>query len=81
MNIGKWIKKTIKATLPFSGDKTKIALWVLGLVGLQEVSGVPVEEIMAGLASPGGAASGGLVLLLVGLVDKYLKKKYPAPRF
>lgn len=77
MKFEKLLKKLIKNLLPFSGDKTKIAGWILGLFGLQHLAGLDIGQIIALLASPEGGLTGGVGLLVVGLLDKYLKAKHP----
>jgi len=73
----KLIRRLLKWALPFSGDKTKIAAWILGLIGIQNLGAVDLTELIALLSTPSGGLGGGVALLLVGLLDKYLKKKYP----
>lgn len=74
--MGKTLKKLFDFALPFSGDKTKLAAWILGLGALKDM--VPSEAIDALIAalSSGPLNYGALALLVVGIVHKQLKKKY-----
>ena len=72
--MGKFFKKLFDVTLPFSGDKTKLASWILAITGAQ-AAGIDMKAVEAALAS-GVVPYGAVALLVIGLVDKQLKKKY-----
>lgn len=72
--MGKFFKKLFDTTLPFSGDKVKLGSWILAIAGAQEL-GIDMHAVEIALAS-GALPVGGLALLSIGLIHKYLKNKY-----
>lgn len=67
--------KTILDSLPFSGHKTKLFVWLTGVAASLQMYGIDPQQVIAlVLENPTKA---GLIGLVVSLVHQVLKQRYP----